>query len=370
MLAIKLKNKFGTSIRWKIIFYFALSIGLSILSINFLLSAAYLLYSTLSFKYIFKNLINIVGMQPFIIISGVLLFILYFFLLTQKLFRYIEEISTTLQKAAHENFDIKIPVRSADELGDLAENINQMTLRLKDLIEIERNSEKLRTELVTSMSHDLRTPLTSVLGYLGLIVNCQYKDEKGLKHCAEIAFNKAQKLQKLIDELFEFTLLSYGSIKINSTAINLNELLEQLVEEFFPVFQYSNIECRLSLCKSRIIVAADGDMLARVFDNLIANAIRYSHDSKYMDVELTKDNFTAVAAITNYGAPIPPDSLPHVFEKFYRVEQSRSEATGGAGLGLAIAKNIIDLHNGSISVSSDKNKTTFEVTLKLMENPN
>lgn len=340
---------------------------MSILSINFLLSAAYLLYSTLPFKHIFKNLINIVGMQPFIIISGILLFIVYFFLLTQKLIRYIEEISATLQKVAHENFDIKIPIRSTDELGDLADNINQMTLRLKNMIESERNSERLRTELVTSMSHDLRTPLTSVLGYLGLIVSCQYKDEKGLKHYSQIAFHKAQKLQKLIDELFEFTLLSYDSIKINSTAINLGELLEQLTEEFFPVFQSSNIECHLSLCKARVIVEADGDMLARVFDNLIANAIRYSSDSKYIDVELTRDNFTAAVAFTNYGVTIPPDSLPHIFEKFYRVEQSRSEATGGAGLGLAIAKNIIDLHNGSIYVSSDNNKTTFKVTLKLLE---
>lgn len=368
MLDIKLKNKFITSIRWKIIFYFALSIGLSILSVNFLLSAAYFLYSILSFKYILKNLVYIIGMQPFIIIFGILLFIVYFFLLTQKLIRYIEEISTTLQKIARENFDIKIPIRSTDELGDLADNINQMSLRLKNSIENERNSEKLRTELVTSMSHDLRTPLTSIIGYLGLIVSCQYKDEKGLNHYAEIAFHKAQKLQKLIDELFEFTLLSYGSIKINNTVINLSELLEQLIEEFFPVFQSSNIACQLSLCEGRVIISGDGDLLARVFDNLIANAIRYSNDSKYIDIELTKNNSAAIVAITNYGVTIPPESISHVFEKFYRVEQSRSEATGGAGLGLAIAKNIIDLHNGSISVSSFQNKTTFIVTLKSTEN--
>lgn len=363
-----MKNKFFRNIDKKSIIII-LSIVLSTLCVYILLIIAARIYYISWINTFMRNIKYRVGIYRLTIGTGIILFFIFFFLmnrflLAQKKLKYAHEISKEIQKIAQGKFDIKIPIRSSDELGKLAENINKMANQLKTSIEDERNAEKTKNELITSISHDLRTPLTSILGYLGLIVNGQYKDEVHLMYYADIAHEKSHKLKKLIDELFEFTRLSHGSMKIQTSSINLLNLFKQLVEELFPIFQDAKMESRLLGLDDKIYILGDGDMLVRAFENIIVNAIRYGKDGKYVDIELKQKNSLAIINITNYGSPIPKAYLPYIFEKFYRIEQSRSEATGGTGLGLAIAKNIIELHSGKISVQSNNEKTTFKICFK------
>lgn len=343
---------------------FFFSIGLAVIGVFVLLIASGIIAGNFIWARDFLNLVrDSFGIIPATILAGVFLFVLFFFLLTQRSIRYIEKISNAVGQIAKGEFDVRIPIKTSDELGVLANHINLMASQLKTSIEEERRAEQAKNELITSISHDLRTPLTSVLGYLGLIANDRYKDEVELIYYADIAYDKAKRLKKLIDELFEFTRISYGGMKIKLNKLNIGELLEQLAEEFVPILEEKGMEYRLDMPEDRIYIKGDGDLLVRVFENLISNAARYGNRGKYIDIVLKKEKNEAIIDIINYGEPIPKWQLPHVFERFYRVEESRSLETGGTGLGLAIAKNIVELHKGRISAHSDEGKTTFRVRL-------
>lgn len=361
-----MKAKVLLSIRWKLIFIFTLSIALAMSCDLLLLALAYYFRHKSDYLYgILRELYYNIGIVPPSILLGIFFFVLFFFILSKGSLLYLEEISGGLQEIAQGKLDIEIPRRSADELGDLAENINLMTRQLKIFLEEERNAEKMKNELITSVSHDLRTPLTSILGYLELIEKDRYRDELELRHYVSVAYDKALRLRKLIDGLFEYTKVSYGGLELKLERINLKELLEQLAEEFVPVLQEAGMEYRLTAHGDKIFVLGDGDMLARVFENLIANAIRYGREGKFVDISLDVREDKAVVNIINYGETIPQLDLPYIFERFYRVERSRSEQTGGSGLGLAIAKNIIQLHKGLIKAYSSDERTVFEVRLNL-----
>jgi signal transduction histidine kinase len=307
-----------------------------------------------------------IGQLQIQIVIAVILFIVFFFIITKRSIDYIEEISIVLGHISRGNLDSKIAVRSSDEFSKLAQDINLMTQRLKKSIEDERNAERTKNELITSVSHDLRTPLTSIVGYLGLIVNDSYKSEEEFHYYADIAYQKSLKLSNLIDDLFDFTQLNYGGIRIKPDELNLADFVNQLAEEFFPILEDAGMEYKLSMPEDKVMVMADGDLLARVFDNLLTNAVRYGREGKYIDILLEKSNGKAVIKVANYGKCIPEKDLPFIFEKFYRVEQSRSDKTGGTGLGLAIAKNIIELHNGTIKAYSGNGETIFELSLPLL----
>lgn len=352
------------SIRWKILFVFIISIlAASITVVGLILFALALGRNFKLFYDILKLLYDTIGVLPLGVLAGILFFIIYFFLLSQKTIRYLEEITQSLDLIAKGNFDVEIPIKSNNELGVLAANINLMASQIKKSIEEERNAEKKKNELVTGVSHDLRTPLTSILGYLGLIVNDQYKDEIVLRYYIDIAHTKALHLKGLIDQLFEYTRVSYGGMKVEMKKVNLVELMEQLIEDFAPSMQEKNMKCQLQVSNESIFVWIDPNLMVRVFENLISNAIRYGHKGKAIDIEIDEEKDTVVKVI-NYGELIESQELPYLFERFYRVEKSRSKESGGTGLGLAIAKNIVDLHNGEIKAYSSLERTVFEVRLR------
>ncbi|WP_200898631.1 sensor histidine kinase [Gottschalkia purinilytica] len=352
------------NIRWKIIIVFLTSIVIAVVGVFLLLMIASFVSGYSLPGMILTRLYNTVGPYVVAIITGIILFTISFFILTQRSIRYLEEINIALKNISQGNLETRVNIKSRDELGELAQNINLMAEQLKQLIEEERNAEKTKNELVTSVSHDLRTPLTSILGYLGLIVNDKYKDELVLRYYIDIAYNKAQTLKKLIDELFEFTKISYGGIKVNLDRINIVELLEQLAEEFVPILDENGMEYRLTLPENKIYVKADGGLLVRVFENLLSNAITYGKEGKYVDIQLENENNETIVSIINYGETIPEMDLKYIFDRFYRVEKSRSQDTGGTGLGLSIAKNIVELHEGKITAFSQNGKTMFQVKLK------
>ena len=358
-----MKNSKSKSIRWRILLLFLLSIITSVITVGILLLVAFQLSTDKNIRNIFKFFDSTIGVIPISIIIGLVLFIIFFFIFTKKSIYYLEEINLGLKLIAGGNLNNKIPIRTEDELGQLASNINSMSQHLKKSIEEERNADKTKNELITNVSHDLRTPLTSIIGYLGLISNDEYKDEISLRYYIDIAYNKSLELQSLIDELFEFTKISYGGIKLNKEKIDIGQLIEQLVEEFIPTLNNAGVECRITSANEKSIIMGDGNLLVRVFENLLSNAIRYGRDGKYIDIEILGDKDNITINMINYGDDIPKLDLPHIFERFYKVDKSRAKTDYGTGLGLAITKSIIELHEGDIAVYSQNRKTEFKVRL-------
>lgn len=181
---------------------------------------------------------------------------------------------------------------------------------------------------------------------------------------------KAKRLEKLIEDLFSFTKLNHGKITMKVDRVDIVMLVNQLLEDFYPTLADRNLEYEMNSTDSSIFIQADGNLLARLFENLISNAIKYGAHGKIIRVNVRREKENVVIVITNYGYVIPEKELGNIFDKFYRVEQSRSEDTGGTGLGLAIVKNIVEMHQGTIEVRSNLNGTDFEVRLKINLNFN
>lgn len=299
----------------------------------------------------------------FALLLSVIFFILVFYFIAGRKVSYIQEIALGVMYIAKGQLNFRIEEKGEDELANLAQNINFMSGELRNKIEKERAVEKTKSELITNVSHDLRTPLTSILGYLNLIKDNKYSSFEEMKEYINIAYNKSEKLKLLIEELFEYTKLTNEGIKLNLTDIALNELVEQLIEEFVPVFEENNISTFKEITSENIMVSADGDKLVRVFENLIANAIRYSHKPGHIKIALEKTNNYALFSICNKGDKIKEEDLNKIFDRFYRVEKSRAESTGGSGLGLAISKSIIALHGGEIWAESKEDNIIFYVKI-------
>lgn len=299
------------------------------------------------------------------LILGILLFSVTFMILQEPYIRYISRISEAVQNISEGNLNTVIDVIGDDEFSSMAANLNHMTADIKKLMEKERESERTKNELITNVAHDLRTPLTSIIGYLELLAGNQQVPADMQHKYIEIAYGKSRRLQKLIEDLFGFTKLNCGKIAMHVGQIDIVKLLGQLVEEAYPNFVEKGLSYDLQSNVPAKIINADGNLLARLFDNLIGNAIKYGADGKRVLVKIHAEGETVTVSVTNYGYVIPADELPLIFNKFYRVEQSRSSSTGGTGLGLAIAKEIVDMHGGTISVASDLNGTVFTVKLQV-----
>lgn len=299
------------------------------------------------------------------LILGILLFSVTFMILQEPYIRYISRISEAVQNISEGNLNTVIDVIGDDEFSSMAANLNHMAADIKKLMEKERESERTKNELITNVAHDLRTPLTSIIGYLELLAGNQQVPADMQNKYIEIAYGKSRRLQKLIEDLFGFTKLNCGKIAMHVGQIDIVKLLGQLVEEAYPNFVEKGLSYDLQSNVPAKIINADGNLLARLFDNLIGNAIKYGADGKRVLVKIHAESETVTVSVTNYGYVIPADELPLIFNKFYRVEQSRSSSTGGTGLGLAIAKEIVDMHGGTISVASDLNGTVFTVKLQV-----
>ncbi len=299
------------------------------------------------------------------LILGILLFSVTFMILQEPYIRYISRISEAVQNISEGDLNTVIDVIGDDEFSSMAANLNHMAADIKKLMEKERESERTKNELITNVAHDLRTPLTSIIGYLELLAGNQQIPADMQHKYIEIAYGKSRRLQKLIEDLFGFTKLNCGKIAMHVGQIDIVKLLGQLVEEAYPNFVEKGLSYDLQSNVPAKIINADGNLLARLFDNLIGNAIKYGADGKRVLVKIHAESETVTVSVTNYGYVIPADELPLIFNKFYRVEQSRSSSTGGTGLGLAIVKEIVDMHGGTISVASDLNGTVFTVKLQV-----
>ena len=310
----------------------------------------------------YRQMMYYVGDIYFFLIIFIPLAILFFFLFTKPYVAYFNEISKGIHHLANGDFKNRVHISSNDEFREIAEELNLASEKLQEAVERGEFAESSKDQLVVNLAHDLRTPLTSVLGYLDWILKDDHLTQEQIKHYTTIAFTKSQRLEKLIDGLFEITRMNYGMLPVEKEKIDISELLLQLNEELYPVFEKNHVVARLNI-KPNLCIDGDGELLARVFENLLTNATRYGRDGQFVDINCYLEEGQVVIQVINYGGNISPGELPHIFEMYYTSDRARTQQEGSTGLGLFIAKNIVEQHNGTISVESNVVRTIFEVQL-------
>ncbi len=313
-----------------------------------------------------KNTIIIIVFVMLLI--GITLFVIYFLLFTRRITKDMSYISRCISDIADGKMDVRIAdINRDDELGDIAIQVNHMSREIERLMAAERDALQANKDMITCVAHDLRTPLTSIIGYLQLATDTEkYSVEERQNH-AHIAMRKAKRMQGLIEELFNYTKLMSGEISLHRSDIDIVKLVEQMTEEFYPLFSESGLDYKLKQNVDSLIMNVDPELIARMVSNLISNAIKYGRDGKVVYIELKKYEKEFQVCVTNFGLVIPEESIEHIFDKFYRVEGSRSIKTGGTGLGLNIAQEIALLHDGKITVASSDKGTCFTVALPIVE---
>lgn len=299
------------------------------------------------------------------VIATICFFIIYFLLFIKRIVKDITYISDRIIDIADGKSDEKIIIERQDEIGEIAGRINEMTEQINQLITSERDALQSNKDLIACVAHDLRTPITSVKGYLDLALDTKHYDLEQRQKYVRIAQTKANRLEYLIHDLFNYTKLTSGEITLHRSKIDLVQLVEQMVEEFYPLFQEEELECTTKYNISYLEMNMDGELIARAVQNLLSNAIKYGKDGKHVYVELECLEQEVQIRVTNYGLVIPEESIKHLFDKFYRVERSRNVKTGGTGLGLNIAQEIVHLHGGRIQVTSGASGTCFTIALPL-----
>ncbi|MGF7047920.1 signal transduction histidine kinase [Paenibacillus sp. DS2015] len=347
-----------------------------LLGLSMLLSGVitYVVYRVLQFYYVgvraedpvaqYRRIMYNIGDIYFFLIIFIPLAILFFFLFTKPYATYFNEISKGIHHLANGDFKNRVHISSNDEFSEIAEQLNVASEKLQEAVERGEFAESSKDQLVVNLAHDLRTPLTSVLGYLDWILKDDQLTEAQIRHYTSIAFTKSQRLEKLIDGLFEITRMNYGRLPVEKNQIDISELLLQLNEELYPVFEKNHVVARLNITPS-LCIYGDGELLARVFENLLTNATRYGRDGQFVDINCHLDGEQVVIQVINYGGSISPEELPHIFDMYYTSDRARTHHEGGTGLGLFIAKNIVEQHNGIIAVESNVVRTLFEVQLPL-----
>ena len=272
----------------------------------------------------------------------------------------INEVYNSLDKIIQEdNETIKLP----SEVNQFAEKINEIKYNYIITKKNERDAEQKKNDLIMYMAHDLKTPLTSIIGYLTLLTDEKEIPKNLQEKYMNIALKKALRVEELTNQFFDITRYNLHSMPITKQNIDLSFLLEQLVEESYPMLQEKNLECILNKPKS-IPFIGDGDKLARAFGNLLKNAISYSYPDTTIQIDIKEENDIIQIIFKNKGDKIPEYKLEKIFDKFYRIDEARTSSTGGAGLGLAITKQIIELHDGKIYVKNDDEFIEFYIELK------
>ncbi len=251
------------------------------------------------------------------------------------------------------------------ELETVENRLNQLKIELETRTNEAKEAEQRKNDLVMYLAHDIRTPLTSVIGYLSLLEEANAMPEQQRLKYTHIALEKANRLENLVDEFFEITRFNLQRIPLEKRKFNLSLLLRQLADEFYPIAKAEEKQIEI-VAPEELYLYGDADKLARVFNNILKNALAYSNQKSSIKINAKMED-TVIVTISNKGETIPPEKLETIFEKFYRLDQSRSSRSGGAGLGLAIAKEIVTAHGGSITAESADCCTQFTIVLPMGE---
>ncbi|BAE85477.1 vancomycin resistance histidine kinase VanS-I [Desulfitobacterium hafniense] len=331
------------------------SVGDSI--VEFLKNTFYLRDSdaVIIYRYIFLHNIEVI---TFIVILIFLVILLGFSI--SWFTKYFDEISDGMDKLVGES---TAEIALSAELGFMENKLNQIKSNLEKQKKAALEAEQRKNDLVVYLAHDIKTPLTSVIGYLSLLDEAPDMPPEQKAKYVGITLEKAYRLEQLINEFFEITRFNLQTIVLNKEKINLLFMLQQLADEFYPMLTPAQGKQVSVNVPEGLTLWGDADKLARVFNNILKNALAYSYENSVIDISAQKQDKNTVITFTNQGNPIPQEKLETIFEKFFRLDTSRSTNTGGSGLGLAIAKEIANAHGGNIFVQSNSEKTVFTVVL-------
>lgn len=300
----------------------------------------------------------------FIIFGTTLIIVLsLLYKLLNKIFSYVFAVSESADKLFDKNVEyINLP----PEMVEVEKKLNHFKTEAIKNERLARENEQKKDELIVYLAHDIKTPLTSMIGYLSLLSEIKNMPQEQRNRYIGIALDKSYRLEYLINELFDVARFNSEKIVLEKEEINLNLMLEQIADDFYPTLKEMNKKINFT-SDEKTILYADPDKLSRVFNNLIKNAVNYSKENTDIDISILNKENQATVKITNKGKQIPKEKLDKIFEKFYRLDSSRTSKTGGSGLGLAIAKEIVELHGGRIYAESDMKETTFSVILPIIE---
>jgi len=288
--------------------------------------------------------------------------------------RYLDEIVDASGKLITSREE---PVRLSDVLVDVEKQLDQFRLQGLQAEAIAREAEQRKNDLIIYLAHDLKTPLTSVIGYLSLLRDEPQISPELRARYTGIALDKALRLEELIGEFFDITRFSLTTLTLEPEQVNLSRMLEQVTYEFLPILSDKGLSWQLDI-QPEVQISCDPDKLQRVFDNLIRNAVNYSYSDSPISLSMRMVEAARAGAMTarpacaspwievkvsNHGKTIPSEKLGRIFEQFFRLDSSRSSSTGGAGLGLAISKEIVELHGGRIQAESAEDRIVFTLWL-------
>lgn len=290
---------------------------------------------------------------------------LLFLIITHHRMKYINEICYGIKIIANENLNFKIRKKGHDELSEICKNINFMADKINEKIENEKRIEVSKNSLITNVAHDIRSPLTSIIGFLQIVKNSEYKSQEEMKRFIGICLKKAETMKKLTDNLFMFTKLNDSSVKLHLSTICLNELIYQLIDEFEMAFENSKLKIIDNICTESIMITVDVNLFVRALNNLMYNALKYSFKPSNVHVSLIQHDKKVVLGIRNRCENLNVETINTLFEKFYRADASRTNPDEGSGLGLSITKSIIERHGGNICANCEKDMITFTVSIPL-----
>ena len=314
-----------------------------------------------NFREFFYSITNVRTLIIPILIIWVIGTLVLLYRLLKKVFGYIDEVGKATEDLVNKDVEyIELP----DELEEIQKRMNHLKRESEKNEKLAKENEEKKDELIVYLAHDIKTPLTSMIGYLSILDEIDDMPKKKQKNYISIALDKSYRLEDLINELFDVARFNSEKIVLEKEELNLNLMLEQIIDDFYPTLREVNKSIKLNYDEP-ISINGDPDKLSRVFNNLIKNAISYSKEESEIVINLKKDNNNAIVEVINKGKQISKEKLSKIFEKFYRLDSARTSRTGGSGLGLAIAKDIVELHNGTIIAESNEKETTFRVTLPL-----
>lgn len=286
-------------------------------------------------------------------------FVYFTFRLINTLLTYLDEIIDGAKLLAYPD---EAPILLSEELNDVQNELNLTREASLRSIAAAKEAEQRKNDLIVYLAHDLKTPLTSIIGYLTLLRDEPQISPELRARYTGIVLDKAERLEYLINEFFDITRFSLTTLHLEPQITDLSRMLEQTTNEFNPILAEKELTWKLDIAP-HVHILCDRDKTERVFDNLIRNAVNYSYPNSSISLVMTPYDTEIELKITNHGKTIAPDKLERIFEQFFRLDTSRSSATGGSGLGLAIAKKIVELHNGTIAAYSENENITFIIRL-------
>ncbi len=300
-----------------------------------------------------------------IILMGIAdVIVLYWRLIRRYHQMQLRHIISELHYIANGHFDHRISFSVNNDMQKVIDSINSLVDSTVGAINEEKAIEQSKDELITNVSHDIRTPLTSIIGYLGLLKNGAVTSQEDMLKYINIAYDKAEQMKSLANDLFEYTTLKSTKTKLNVTPINIKGMMEQVAAGFELEAEKKGIAFSVKARPDDLIVNADVEKLVRVYNNLISNALKYAAGASRINLVANLINHEQVELrVENNGEPIPKDKLKKIFDRFYRVESSRNTKTGGTGLGLSIVQGGVELHGGTIRCESNNDWTSFIILL-------